>query len=356
MKKLFKGLLIVISFILLIAICYISYLFLDYKRLPDNLALEVVNQTKLATPESKNHYQVTSFNIGYAAYPDDYSFFIDGGKYSRAYDKQTVLNNLDGIISNLKALDSDIIMLQEVDTKGHRSKNVQEVDYLATNLNQYHYVFGQNYDSSYLFYPITQPIGAATSGLLSLSKYPIEKSTRYTLPIETDINKFFDLDRAFTVSETTLDGHPLTFINVHLSAFTKDKNILENQIKRLSSFMTQAYKDGNSVIVAGDFNHDMLGNSPEVFNTDRLVRTWTHPFPEDLLPEHFSIPKGNLASDKVPSVRSNGEPYEPGKSFVSIVDGFIVSDDIVVEDLSVHNIDFKYSDHQPITLTFNISK
>ncbi|MGX6962225.1 endonuclease/exonuclease/phosphatase family protein [Vagococcus xieshaowenii] len=353
MKKIIKLPLIFIGALSLLVLIYVSYLLIDYHRLPDNQALTAVNRKNSEVEKNqRTAYQVTSFNIGYAAYPADYSFFMDGGKYSRAYNKETVMTNLKGITDNLSHLNSDIIMLQEVDTKGDRSMDVDEVAYITNQLAPYHYVFGQNYDSSYLFYPITQPIGAATSGLLSLSRTPIEQSTRYSLPIETDFNKFFDLDRAFTVSRTTLDGHPLTFINVHLSAFTKDTTILDNQIKKLGQYMTRAYKAGQSVIVAGDFNHDMLGNSPEVFNTDTIPRTWTHPFPVELLPEHFTIPKGSLDKDNIPSVRSNGEPYKADKSFVSIVDGFIVSDNINVKDVTVLDLSFNYSDHQPITLSF----
>lgn len=331
---------------------YLVYLLVDYKRLPNQQDLAIVNQ-EVGLPSPKEAYQITSFNLGYAAYPADYTFFMDGGKYSRAYSKENVLDNLSGIAEALEALHSDAFLLQEVDTWAHRSYKINEVAYLSDSLPTYHYTFGQNYDSSYLFYPIRRPIGQSRSGLLTLSQFPLEKSTRFSLPIETNFNKYFDLDRAFTVTQTTFDHHPVTLINVHLSAFTKDTSILDAQIKKLADLMTSEYEAGRSVIVGGDFNHDLLGNSPAVFETSDEIKTWTQPFPEALLPEHFTIAKTGLAEAKIPSVRENGVPYNPKTSFVSLIDGFLVSDDLEVEQVVVSDLQFANSDHNPVTLKFH---
>lgn len=335
---------------------YLAYLFFDYDRLDDNLELSPTTPaTDVQAPHPSN-YTITTFNIGYAAYPTDYSFFMDDGKYSRAFSKEDVQKNLAGIEKHLMQLDSDVILLQEVDTKAHRSYKINQVEQLTDKFDNYSAVFGQNYDSSYLFYPFTKPIGKSQSGILTLSKYPIEQATRYSLPIETNFDKFFDLDRSFTVSQTTFDGQPVSLINIHSSAFTKDKNILESQIKKLAEKMASERSAGRSVIVGGDFNHDLLGNSPEVFDTERKIETWTHPFPEELLPEGFSVVKGDLARDQVPTVRASNKPYVKGENFVSLIDGFIVSDDIIVESVKVSDLNFANSDHNPVTLTFHFNK
>ena len=349
----FKWLILALIFILG---GYLAYLFFDYDRLEDNLELRPTNRSTDVQTTHPSNYTITTFNIGYAAYPTDYSFFMDDGKYSRAFSKEDVQKNLNGIEAHLTQLDSDVILLQEVDTKAHRSYKVNQVEQLTNSFNKYSYVFGQNYDSSYLFYPFTKPIGKSQSGILTLSKTPIEQAIRYSLPIETNFDKFFDLDRSFTVSQTTFDGQPVSLINIHSSAFTKDKSILENQIKKLAEKMASERAAGRSVIVGGDFNHDLLGNSPEVFETTRAVTTWTHPFPENLLPDGFSIVKGDLAKDKIPSVRASDKPYVKGENFVSLIDGFIVSDDIIVESVKVSDLNFANSDHNPVTLTFHFSK
>ena len=46
-------------------------------------------------------------------------------------------------------------------------------------------------------------------------------------------------------------------------------------------------------------------------------------------------------------------PYVPGVTYRLTVDGFIVSDNVVATS---HNVDagFSYSDHNPVTLTFEL--
>lgn len=105
-----------------------------------------------------------------------------------------------------KGARTDTSLYQEVDQDGDRSQHVDEVAWLKKHLPAYNSLYGQNYDSSYLFYPFTDPIGQAKSGLVTLSKAEITSSKRYSLPIETNFNKFFDLDRAFTVSRIPVKG------------------------------------------------------------------------------------------------------------------------------------------------------
>lgn len=356
MKRLAKGILIVILLLLVVVGGYVGYVFLSYKRLPEKMELKVT-QTNQEQFNTNQDYKIMSYNIGYGAYPADYSFFMDGGKYSRAYDKATVEENMAGIIETTKEENPDIALFQEVDEAGDRSFHVNEVKQLTdgTNLPGYSTVYAQNYDSAYLFYPVTKPIGKAKSGIVTSVKGEISQSTRYSLPIDTDFNKFFDLDRAISVSEIPVKGgKTLTLINLHLSAFTKNREVRQAQLDLLLDQMTTAYGAGHYVIVGGDYNHDMLGNSPAVFGTQTEPFNWTHPFPESDLPAHFQIAKGDLSQAQIPSVRRNNEPYVKGESFVSIVDGFLVSDNVKVNQVAVIDKDFANSDHNPITMSFTL--
>lgn len=87
MKKIGKILLGIIAAIIVVLGGYLIYLFASYDRLPDNLTLKPDNQHNQVLETNKT-YRAMSHNIGYGAYPPSYSFFMDGGKYSRAYDKK----------------------------------------------------------------------------------------------------------------------------------------------------------------------------------------------------------------------------------------------------------------------------
>lgn len=355
MKKIIlKIILSLVLVVLFIVGGYVIYLFTSYHRLADHLELEVKNKNtqalKLDTP-----YRATSFNIGFGAYSQNFSFFMDDGKYSRGYSPEEVEKNMSGIIATIKKLNPTISFFQEVDIDGDRSQHINEVAKLRKNFPTYSSVFAQNYDSAYLFYPFTKPIGKAKSGLLTLGKADFAKAERFSLPIETNLNKFTDLDRAYSLTYVDVEKNKqLVLVNVHLSAFTKDPKIHDAQLTKLFNTLTNEYEKGHYVIVAGDYNHDLLGDAPEVFQTTSVRETWTHPFPVKDLPKHFSIPTKGLREAKIPSVRASNIPYDPAKSYVSLVDGFIVSDNIQVNKVQVQNEAFMNSDHNPVILDFTL--
>lgn len=356
MKKMLIYIGVVVGVIIVALLCYIAYLFLSYQRIADKQVLtpETNNQEVLTTDQ---RYRGMTFNIGYGAYTDDYTFFMDGGKSSRAKDQATVESNMTGVAETTTAIDPTISFFQEVDQDGDRSRHVNEVAFLQEQFPNTSSVYAQNYQSAYLFYPFLDPIGQATSGLVTLAKSDITEAIRYSLPIETNFNKFFDLDRAFSVSHIPVsNGKELIAINVHLSAYTDDPVVQEAQINKLYDVMTQSYQAGHYVLVGGDFNHDMLGDSPTIFNTTAERHSWDQPFPESTLPEGFTIPKGTIAEDAIPTTRKLDIPYEPGVSYVSVLDGFMVSDNISVEGVAVHDGGFAYSDHNPVVIDFKLNE
>ncbi|MBS5821278.1 MAG: hydrolase [Enterococcus gilvus] len=355
MKLFLKILLGIFLAIVLVLGGYLIYLFASYDRLPDDITLKPKNHQN-QTLEKNKTYRAMSHNIGYGAYPPSYSFFMDGGAYSRAYDKKTVEENMRGIVTTTEDIAPNFAFYQEVDQEGDRSQHVDEVAFLTDRLPTYNSLYGQNYDSSYLFYPFTDPIGQAKSGLVTLSQGEITSSKRYSLPIEKNFNKFFDLDRAFTVSRIPVNGgQEFIAINTHLSAFTKDRSIQAAQLKKIFDVMEKEYKKGNYVLVAGDYNHDVLGNSPDVFGTSKKRETWTHPFPKDQLPAGFHLPTGTLAEEKIPSARALNAPYKKGQTYTTLIDGFLVSDNINVKEVHVKDMHFKYSDHNPVYLDFSFN-
>ena len=356
-QKLLWSILTPILLIILVIGGYFIYGFTTYYRLPEVMTIDTTNTTtqQLGTNQE---YTISTFNIGYGAYTQDYSFFMDGGKYSRAYNQETVKTNMTGITQAIQQINPDIALFQEVDVDGDRSQHVDEVQWLQHSFSDYASVFTQNYDSAFLFYPVTDPIGKAKSGLVTLAKANLRDNTRYLLPIETGFNKFFDLDRAFTLSHIPVaNGKTVALINVHLSAYTKDPAIGQAQLKKLFSKMEEEYAKGNYVIVGGDYNHDMLlGKSPYVFgtSTDNTPRTWTHPFPTEQLSSHFSLATQGLAEQKIPSARDLNEGYVANQTFVTLVDGFIVSDNIDVLNNTVVDLQFMNSDHNPVVMKFKL--
>lgn len=180
---------------------------------------------------------------------------------------------------------------------------------------------------------------------------------RRSLPIDTSPMKFVDLDRCYVVSRIPVEnGRELCLYNIHLSAYTKDGSIREEQIEMLSGDMQQEYEKGNYVVCAGDFNQDLYGNSAEIFHSRQETPGWAEAFPKEMLGEGLRLQLPEVDENLVPTCRNADRPYVKGENFVTVLDGFILSEN--VECTAVENIDagFRYSDHNPVLLTFQLEE
>ena len=352
LKRTSIALLTVVALAVVIAGGYVAYLFATYSRLEDNLSLEVAGAAEQAAPVGEP-VSIVTWNLGFGAYSADYSFFMDGGIESRAYSAEAVRENIGAMLDALAGLDPDLALLQEIDVDATRSHHIDESALVTEAFPERDAVFAQNYDSAYLFYPLTEPHGASRAGQMTLSRFGIDSALRRSLPIETGVMKFFDLDRCYSVSRIpTENGLELCLYNLHLSAYTSDGSIVAEQLDMLLSDMAGEAAAGNYAVAGGDFNMDLLGNSAEVFGVSGENYTWAQPFPTELLPEGISLVSSLDADAPVASCRNADRPYEPGTSFTLTVDGFLVSDNVTVLGCEVVDEGFAHSDHNPVQMTF----
>jgi len=355
MKKLLKILLCLLLVLALAVGGYVAYVFLAYYRVEDRQELEVLTIHDYGLDvavTAGRQYRLVSYNIGFGAYSNDYSFFMDGGKESRARSPEAVLENVTGAVSAVQELDPTFLLLQEVDVDGTRSYHLDEWALLCSQIYFLHGTFAQNYDSPYLFWPLTAPHGANRAGQATFSKFPIASALRRQLPIEDGVMKLVDCDRCYSVQRIPLSGgDELVLYNLHLSAYTSDGTIAEEQLEMLFADMRSEYEKGNYAIAGGDFNKDLLGNSSEIFGISGPEYTWAQPIPAELIPEGLTVVAPFDAAAPVPSCRNADRPYGPD-NYVVTVDGFIVSDNVEVAEAEVYDTGFRWSDHNPVYLDF----
>ena len=384
-RKILKIIGSVLAVILLALAGYIIYLYASYHRIEDNLQLQVettrgtanetTNETNNETTEANTlttgkKYSALTYNIGFGAYTPDFSFFMDGGKSSWAKSKESVLETIQGAGELAASKDPDFAMIEEVDLNSTRSYHVNEYNILKDCFPDYYYVFAQNYDSAFLFYPFTQPHGSSKSGIGLFSRYPVTSALRRSFPVSTSFTKFFDLDRCYSISRVSVDnGKELVIFALHMSAYGNSDAIREGQIAMLAADMQKEYEAGNYVLCGGDFNHDLKASADEEnpetgkedqsnSNSDREYESWAYPFPREELPEHFSFCLDQLSKEERSnlwnSVRNADMEYIPGETYTVTLDGFIISDNI--ECLSYENINtgYSYSDHDPVYVEFKL--
>lgn len=358
MRSLFRFLLKLILVVLILGIGYALYVFLSYHRIDDNQVLSVVHNDNTEKVETGKPYSVLSFNIGFGAYEPDYGFFMDGGTQSWAWSKERLVTNLSNIGYFLYAADSedDFFFIQELDAKSTRTYHVDEQAYIKDALNNKSSVFAINYDSPFLMYPVSlKPHGKSLSGIMTLSDFNITSSVRRSLPVEEGLMKYVDLDRCFTVSRVEVEnGRELILINLHLSAYTSDGNITDQQLEMLLTVMKEEYEKGNYCIAGGDFNKDVTGMGAEGFGISGGEYNWAKKIDSALL-ESYNIRLADMYDENnpVPSCRNADGPYHPSQYQITL-DGFLVTDNVEIISTEVLDTGFRYSDHNPVRMTFSL--
>lgn len=356
-KKALVSVLSVIGAVLLVVIVYLLYVLLSYSRIEDNQVLEVNNKGIDEVMHLDTVYTAVTQNIGFGAYTQDYTFFMDGGEESRAESERSVIECVSKASNKVDEFDPDFILFQEVDFDSTRSHHVNERAILEQKFSDYSSVFAVNYHSAYLFYPISEPHGQSNSGMLTLSKYNITSSLRRSIPISESFSKFLDLDRCYTVTRFPVEnGREFVLYNVHMSAYGGSPEIRTAQITMLVNDIMAEYEKGNYCIAGGDFNHDFTGNSNQRLNGTQAADDyeWVQPFPQELLPKNIIKCDEYGAAELIPTCRNCDIPYEKG-NHTYIVDGFLMTDNINATLVKNISTDFVYSDHNPVLISFKLN-
>ncbi len=361
LKKVLIGVSVMLAALLVIAIIYVIYVAASYSRILDNLPLAVHNKNERSIALD-TEYEILTYNIGFGAYVPEYSFFMDSGvmkdgkkvsgKYGKGISKDKVRDNSVRIAGHINNLEYDFIFAQEVDESGDRSYHINQYKMISDAMADYENVYASNFHSPYLYYPFNDPHGKNDSGLLTLSRFHIDSAVRKSFPVATDISKYFDLDRCFSVSRINVGDKQLVLINLHMSAYDKGGVIRAKQLEMLTDFLTEEWGKGNYVIAGGDFNHAIC---PQTFESEQLKPDWVAELNDDELPEGYSVAVADNA-DSVPTCRSSDMPYEKGVNYTVIVDGFIVSDNIEVVSVKNQDMEFIFSDHNPVHMKFKLKE
>lgn len=349
----------IIGLIVVILLVYAAYLLLSYRRLPDNLELSVqspFNEQETGTVKTNQTYRVVTYNIGFGAYTQDFSFFMDGGTSSVAKSSESVMEMVTGATRLVAGLGPDFVMFEEVDRDSTRSYHIDQMEILNQEFGNFYSDFAYNYDSAFLFYPFLEPHGKSKAGIAVYSAYPIESAIRRSFPITTSLSKFFDLDRCYSVSKIPVEGGKyLCLYAVHMSAYGSNDEVREGQISMLCQDMEKEYLDGNYVICGGDFNHDL-----KALEDDGEEReSWAYPFPRKSLPSGFSFCidffDENERAAMWNTARNADMEYIEGVTYTVSLDGFIISDNVTLENYEHIRTDYLYSDHDPVLLDFSLN-
>lgn len=212
-------------------------------------------------------------------------------------------------------------------------------------------IFAYNFKCDFVPYPLP-PIEKVNSGIFTMTDLKVNSAARLALPESFSWPvKTCNLKRCMQETRIPLEGTDaeLVLINFHLEAYDDGDGKIA-QSKMLAEKLSKEYEAGNYVIAGGDFNQTFEGmDKYPITNKENWI---PGVISQDTLPEHFSF----AVDDTYPTCRLLNAPYTGSyeTSQVYVIDGFIVSDNITVSDISVINTDFEYTDHQPVQMEISL--
>lgn len=343
--KILGGIILGIVLILLAVVAILTAL--EYR--PDQI--ETLNTTSgkqsISTGDSMT---ILTYNTGYAGLSKDEDFFMDGGSKVMPETKDLVKHNMKGIAGILNDADADVCFLQEVDIDSKRSYHINEKAYYEKALGV-DGIFACNFKCVYVPYPLPT-IGKVESGLVTYSDYKVSEASRIALPESFKWPvKTCNLKRCMLETRIPIKGSDkeLVLINFHLEAYDSGEGKIA-QRKVLVKKLKEEYEKGNYVIAGGDFNQTFDGmDTYPIYDKDSWVPGKVG---KEDIPEGFSY----AVSDNVPTCRLLNGPYSGNydDSQVYVLDGFIVSDNLKIDQVENIDTQFEYTDHQPVKLNVTL--
>jgi endonuclease/exonuclease/phosphatase family metal-dependent hydrolase len=297
-----------------------------------------------------------SWNIGYASLDKHQDFFMDGGKGVMPENDTYVKTNLAGILNLIQSRAFNVIMLQEVDRDSRRSYHIDETEPLSEGFGGT-MAYAYNFLCKFVPFPFPRFMGKVSSGLLTLNSYRVSRAERISLPVPfawpvrmANLKRCLLAERMPVAGNGKKTGGELILINLHMEAYD-DSGGREAQTQILMEFMEAEYAKGNYCIAGGDFNQNFPGAGER------------YPLKEDSLWAAGSLSPGLIPKNwqfafdsRTPSCRLLNKPYSGLSEDTQyyIIDGFILSPNIELLSVNTINMDFEFSDHNPVELTVRL--
>lgn len=346
-KKTVKAVLVILLTFFVACGLFIGYLTLANQVHQPIEELEVVQNSKNMLSHEAS-FKVTTFNIGYGGLDKSQNFFADGGVNSRSESLEKTMENMDASMEFMSEIQSDIYLIQEIDVKASRSYNLNELDLLKRRFDDYSSVFAYNYNAIWVPVPLMSPMGHVDAGMGIFSKYLMDDAKRHQLEgQESWPMKLVELDRCFIETNLPLDnGKNLLVVNLHLSAYDEGGLLRNQQVEHLKRYINEQYEAGNYVLLGGDWNQ--LISDVQLSDPDFMANwpTWLVQISTELTETGFKWG----VDDSVMTVRDLVTDYIADETFVTIIDGFLVSPNLEIVNVKGHDLGFEFSDHNPVTI------
>ncbi len=351
MKKVLKWAAIVLGVIVILAAGLFAFLTITEFKPADREPAAFLSNPGTQAADAGNVFTIFSWNTGYAGLGEESDFFMDGGKMVDPPSAEVIQKNLDGITAFLTSTAADAWLLQEVDVNSARTGNENQYAVYDSALSTGS-AFAYNYKCPFVPIPIP-PMGRIEGGIATYTPHLMsDDAERVSLPCPFSWpSRAANIKRCLLVTRLPLEGSDkqLVLVNLHLEAYD-DGEGKKAQTDLLLQVLEEEYAKGNYVIAGGDFNQSFPG-ALDVFPIMDSEK-WTPGVLEDsILPEGWSFAYDNTAA----TCRLLDAPYSDACQKY-VIDGFIISPNVELIEVNTVDLDFIYSDHNPVKLVVKLGE
>lgn len=296
-----------------------------------------------------------TWNIGYCGLGAESDFFFDdegiwySGNSMVHAPQNLVEKNLAGVLRTIASTKADFFLIQEMDEKADRSYGINQFEAISKALPGFMPTMATNYRCKRVPIPLLEPwneYGAVESGLGTFARFQQLEGTRFQLPGKYPLpDRLVQLDRCVALHRFTMkNGKQLVVLNLHNAAHDPGDKIKSIQLPFIRDLAVAEYKKGNYVVLGGDWNQ-----CPPFFRFDAFSPGFTQGYRQGNVPADMFPDDWRFAYDPtVPTNRKCRDPYLEGKTFVTLIDYFLVSPNVQVREIRGLDQKFQFSDHQPV--------
>lgn len=349
MKKLLKWIAIAVGIILALVVALILYLTITEFKPAERESAAFMTVPETAAADKNEVFTIYSWNTGYGGLGEESDFFMDGGEMVDPPSGEAIQKNLAGITDFLTSTPADAWLLQEVDVNSARTGKENQYSLYAEALSGSS-AFSYNYKCPFVPIPLP-PMGRVESGIATLSPHLVSTDAeRVSLPCPFEWPvRAANIKRCLLITRLPLEGSDkqLVLVNLHLEAYD-DGEGKKAQTDLLLQVLEEEYDKGNYVIAGGDFNQSFPGalEAYPIMDSEK----WTPGILEQsILPEGWSFAYDYSAA----TCRLLDAPYSD-ESQKYVIDGFIISPNVELIEVNTVDLDFTYSDHNPVKLTVRL--
>ncbi len=240
-----------------LVLAWIVFFVLPYRPGPVEDVSDHISASGPAPSQIPGSLRVMTWNIQFAAGNRNNNFRITGGRDPWP-ERETVTACLSEVAAVIRRCSPDVVLLQEVDLGARRTHRIDQLQHLRSLLGDEYAFSSYCYYWKNLFCPHPLIMGSTAMGLVTLSKYPVTRATRYALGNLADqglMRKVFGIKRAILSCEIEVGDRSLQVCNTHFDAFPHRYHVPTMVHQRdMVARLLEERRSERLTLVAGDFN------------------------------------------------------------------------------------------------------